>query len=133
ELPRPRPGGRTLRATELPRTSTAHSRASSSTSQWSRKKPASPSSSISFSSSSRRLRARRLWPFASPYRSSKAVAQTRAHARGSALRGGGVPARGGRADPRLAGVGEVGVAVAEALGQVELEPLGELGGASHGV
>ena len=51
----PRPGGRTLRATEPPRTSSAHSRASSSTSQWSRKNPARPSSSISFSSSSKAL------------------------------------------------------------------------------
>src|SRR5205085_7023679 len=36
-------------------------------------------------------------------------------------------------DGRLVAVREIRVAVAELLGQVELEPLGELGGARHGV
>jgi hypothetical protein len=60
--PAARPGGRKLRGESVPRTSRAHSRAISSTSWWRRKKPASPSSSMSASSLSSRasgsLRAR---------------------------------------------------------------------------
>ena len=108
--PAARAAGRCARR-EPPRTSSAHSRASSSTSQWSRKNPARPSSSISFSSSSSRL----------PRAALVAVRVAVALLEGAVADAGELP------DRRLAGVGEVGVAVAEVLGQVELEPLGELG------
>ena len=98
--PRPRPGGRKRRGEPGPRTSSAISRASSSTSQWSRKKPARPSSSISASSSSSRA--------------ARAGRVTVCHLAGSAprtrrRRPGELPDRG------LVAVGEVGVAVAELL------------------
>ena len=92
------------------------SRASSSTSQCSRKKPASPSSSISASSSSSRC-APRLWPLCRGSAPRKCRSQTRASWHVG----------------RLGAVGEVGVAVAELLGQVEREPVGELDRARDGV
>ena len=52
--PRPRPGGSSARAVSGPRTSSATSRASSSMSRCSRKKPARPRASITRSSSSSR-------------------------------------------------------------------------------
>jgi hypothetical protein len=73
----PAPGGRTCRIEPGPRTSSATSRASSSTSQWRRKKPARPSSSMSASSSSSRRRTRRLWPLRPPYAPANALSQTR--------------------------------------------------------
>ena len=66
--PRPRPGREKARGESVPRTSRAHTRAISSTSWWSRKNPASPGTSMSASSLSRRAsacvrRARHISPY----------------------------------------------------------------------
>ena len=100
----PRPGGRNMRGESRPRTSSAHSRAISSTSWWRRKNPASPSFSISASSPSRRARASACNSLSlAPYRSRERV----------------LADRGELADRGVGAVGEVGVAVAELLGEVE--------------
>ena len=95
-----------------------HSRASSSTSQWSRKKPARPSSAISASSSSSRVRG-----------AAEQQSVARRVAVGERASQTGASCRIGR----VGAVGEVGVAVAELLRQVELEPLGDLDRACDGV
>ena len=117
ELPRPRPGGRNRRGESRPRTSSATSRASSSTSQWSRKNPASSSSSTSRSSCSRRA-----WA-STRVDACTAVVAIVEHA---------VTDPGELRDRGLLRVGEVGVAVAELLRQVEREPFGERDGSLGG-